>query len=211
MNKIKSLLCLALLLSCSAPMEENVDISQQALGTCPRPTGGGGDPTFPFSSYITGVHENAAQPWKLLIESTNVATGAKTTSTLDFGGISMTRSQARMTEDGVTPGQGWSGTRLVKIEKRSGLDCGSNPNLKCWFFYGPGDTYPSLNAIFFDKRYSASANDGDLNFGAGATQIFGYGRTAAQHVRFAYDTGAGTAGSILDRFAGPELDRCDYP
>lgn len=193
-------------------MEEDVDVSQQALGTCPRPTGGGGDPTFPFNSYITGIHEHATQPWKLLIESTNVATGAKTTSTLDFGGISMTRSQARMTEDGVTPGQGWSGTRLAKIEKRSGLDCGTNPNLKCWFIYNPGYSFPQAHGhIFFDKRYSSPASDGVLDFGAGATQIFGYGRTAAQHVRFGYDTGAGTAGSILDRFAGPELDRCDYP
>jgi hypothetical protein len=212
-TKMKNILiCLLALTACSAPMEvENVDVSQQSLGTCPRPTGGGGDPSFPFSSYITGVHENAAQPWKLNIESTNVATGAKTTSVLDFGGISMTRSQARMTEDGVTPGYGWSGTRLVKIEKRSGLDCGSNSNLKCWLFYGPGESYPTSKIIFFDKRYSSSVSDGTLNFGAGATQIFAYAKTASQYVKFAYDTGLGTTGTIFEYFEGPELDRCDYP
>lgn len=202
----------ALLAACSAPMPtEDVGEVQEALGTCPRPTGGGGDTTGTADGYVTSIQADAAQPWRFKVYYRQTGSAFATLRYVDFGGVSVANSHANIF------GPGWSstgGSRIVDGYFFNNNDsmaiaagCINDPNFKCLIVSEDLITYTP--ALYFDKRWSApgSAHIPGVN---GWTGIVGMGATLPQKLRFYLDFGT-SVGSTTKVVEGPMLDACATP
>ncbi len=194
------LICLILgVFACSSydnSVEDNmgeIEEANSSLGNCPRPTGGLGDPSYPFHGYITGVWPNPFYDYMLMLEFTD-SLGVKTYSNINFG-----TGQAKIS------GPGWTGDRITDYLFHS--TTAAYPNLKKLSFHGADGSYGWVN---FDKNYSAYIFNGGNSAGTGITRIQGMGATKPQHLRFYFNRD--NTSELTDfPFDGPKFDQCNYP
>ena len=216
MKKLLLFLLVLMATACSAPMDENVGETQETIGTCSRPTGGGGDTVFPMDSFVSAIGVDPTASWRLLVKSKLVASPfTVTTSYVDFGGVDSVNSQAKITGSGWSSGAGRKVDEVMYLNSTDSyaqsLGCANDPNLVCMLISETtgSDYFPIL---YFDKGYAYPGNE-HIGCGAGLTAIVGMGATLPQKLRlyFDYGSGAGPFGYRSTVFSGPKLDACLYP
>ena len=214
MKKLILFLMAMMFVACSAPVpSEEIGEVQEAVGTCPRPTGGTGDTSGTVDGYVSRISASSTSPWKFRVQY-HPFSGLDSVGFVYFGGVSVANAHAKIT------GPGWQsvgGSKIVDImfqEYNTSLaiasGCTSDPNLKCMLVSEDLVTYTP--ALYFDKSYSdpGSAHAGAPN---GLTAIIGMGATLPQKVRFYFDVGStpSSIGSTTKVFSGPMLDACATP
>ncbi len=218
MKRIKTLLmlCLTFLLTCcTSPLPgEKVEVTQQAIGTCPRPTGSCGDTVWPADSYVSAIGADPTASWRLLVRNKLVASPyTVTTCYVDFGGTTTTHSQAKIT------GSGWSSGGGRKVDEVMYLDsavagqsygCANDSTKVCMLISETTrDFYTPI--LYFDKAYSVPGLT-HVGCGAGLTAIVGMGATDPQKLRHVFDVGGvGPLGTKTITVAGPAFDTCFWP
>ncbi len=217
MKKLLGFLCLvvvSMFVGCSSPSpSEDVGDVQEAIGTCPRPTGGGGDTVLPVDSYVSGIGVDPLHSWRMIVNTTLVAYPYTVTQTfVDFGGFTTTHAAARMN------GVGWvshSGSRLadsmfIKSDGNTVYGCSGTVGKTCWVGY----TDVAINTPFvimeFDDAYGSPLHY-HVWSGYGLTAILGGGAANPQKLLFYSNTGLSAMELKKVPVAGGQLDACYYP
>lgn len=215
MKKLILFLITFMLVACSAPMpNEDVGKVQEALGACPRPTGGNGDTSGTVDGYVTSIQADSAQPWRFKVYHRVTGSMYGTLGYVNFGGVSVANSHANIT------GPGWSsvgGSKLIDaytVDYNTSMGiaagCTADINLRCMIASEDLVTYTPI--LYFNKAYS---DPGSTHIGMpnGLTAIVGMGATLPQKLRFYFDVGStpSSIGSTTKVFSGPKLDACATP
>lgn len=206
MKKLLMFLLTLMIVACSAPMpSEEVGETQEALGACPRPTGGTGDTAGTADGYVSRISASTTSPWKFRVQY-HPFSGIDSVGFVDFGTL-----QADIT------GPGWQSASGSKIVDLYTLDyntsmgiaagCTADINLRCMIASEDLITYTPI--LYFNKAYS---DPGATHIGApnGLTAVIGMGATLPQKLRYYFDSGA-SIGSTTKVFSGPMLDACANP
>ena len=179
---------------------EELGSAQQALGTCPFPTGSHGTQYAPPVGYITGVHVGSTSS-KLALEFTYVADGSKDYAEIDYGAGHIEFS-----------GSGWTGSlsnRYLSTTMYTGgsLCVPGNTNLWCWKINGQ-------DALRMNQQVSVQFSSSGFvtqYHGNGLTKFTGRGNIdMPQKLRVHWDDGS-TSGSLPYtnwQVSGPAMTAC---
>jgi len=205
-------LLLALLMmtvGCSAP-SENIDEAQEAVGTCPRPTGGGGYTTAPPAGYVSAIYVDPTASWRIKVQVRSSA-GVLRTYTIDMGGTAPGSANALITGPGWTSVNGsritevWQLTSTFSAAQQAG--CPNDPNLICMFAYESpfGNPFPVL---YFDKAYSWPSST--HFFAADGLSGWTTGGSTTPQTWKMWGTSGGYPSNRTTDIIGPAMDACLY-
>lgn len=215
MKKLLLFLLVLMATACSVPMGEDVGETQEAIGTCPRPTGGGGATVYPADAWVTAFEPDLANPWRIIVKSKlRSSPFTVTTSVLDFGGVSQVNSQAHVVGDGWESGAGRRLGDAIFIDSAFGSSygCTKGTGWTCWVVYE--NTAMNVPFVLFETEdsYGSPAHRHSYWGGStgGLTAVVGGGAAAPQTIKFYSDRGTSVAVQSIP-VSGTKLDACAYP
>lgn len=192
---------------------EPVGEVQEAILTCPRPTGGGGDVLAPVNEWVTAVGVDPTASWRMIVKHKLVASPyTVTTDIVDFGGVTTTHAQARMVGTGWASGAGrrLADSMFITSAFGTGYGCSGTVGWTCWVAYENTAINTPFVLMEFDDSYGAPAHN-HVGFGNGLTAIVGGGATDPQKLIFYSDYGLAALKKQKVTIAGGQMDLCYSP